>query len=73
VIAKLAEFSYFSVDEVDRILAAACVNNQFGWIVTDSDVSDFLNRVAVPKWGDIFEPERVGILNKVIEEKNTRI
>lgn len=72
VIAKLAEFSYFSVDEVDRILAAACVNNQFGWIVTDSDVSDFLNRVAVPKCGDIFEPERVDILNKVIEEQKTR-
>jgi hypothetical protein len=73
VIASLAEFSYFSVDEIDRILAAAVVNDQFGWIVTDYDVSDFLNRVAVPKYLDIVEGDRLAILDKVIEEKKTRI
>lgn len=73
LIAKLEEFSYFSAREVERILAAAVQNDQFGWIVTDYDVSDFLNRIAVPRIGQITVPEQHAILEKVIEEQKTRV
>jgi hypothetical protein len=68
----MEEFSYFSAKEVERILAAALQNDQFGWIVTDYDVSDFLNRVAVPRIEQITVPEQRELLQKVIEERKTR-
>ena len=73
VIAKLEKFSYFSQREVERILAAAGANSQFGGIMYDYDVSDFLNRVAVPKMGTIADPAYLEILEKVVEEKRNRI
>lgn len=72
LIAKLEGFSYFSLKEVERILAAAVENDQFGWIATDNDVSDFLNRVAVPRLGSIADPRQVGVLQRVIEDQRER-
>ena len=59
--------------EVERILAAAVQNDQFGWIVSDLDVSDFLNRVAVPRMGQITSPEQKELLEKVIAEQKGRV
>lgn len=72
LIAKLEDYSYFSLREVERILAAAVSNNQFGWIVTDNDVSDFLNRVAVPRLASITNTEQQEVIAKVIEEQVNR-
>lgn len=72
LIAELENYQYFSAKEVTRILDAAEKNDQFGWIVTDYDVSDFLNRVAVPHIGSLSEAHK-GILTKVIDEKKQRI
>lgn len=65
IIAKLERFGYFSLKEVQRILAAAVSNNQFGWIVADDDVCAFLQRVAVPRMGALADPEQVEILKKM--------
>jgi hypothetical protein len=73
LIAKLEAFSYFSLKEVERILAAAVENSQFRWIVTDKDVSDFLNRVAVPRLSSISSPEYREVLQEVVEEQRERI
>ncbi|MGE0129660.1 MAG: PIN domain-containing protein [Blastocatellales bacterium] len=73
LVAKLEAFSYFSIKEVERILSAAVENSQFGWIVTDSDVSDFLNRIAVPRLMSITVPEQREILQRVIDEQLERI
>jgi hypothetical protein len=72
LIAKLEAFSYFSLKEIERIMAAAVENNQFGWIVTDNDVSDFLNRVAVPRLGSLTDTEQVKLLKQVIDEQRER-
>ncbi len=72
LIGKLEAYSYFSLKEVERILAAAVGNNQFGWIVTDWEVSDFLNRVAVPRLVNIEDHEQKNIVEKVVEEQNER-
>lgn len=72
IIGKLESYSYFSLKEVEKIMSAAVVNNQFGWIVTDNDVSDFLNRVAVPRLDGLSDAEHKAILIKVIEEQAQR-
>jgi len=72
LIAKLENYQYFSAKEVARLLDAAEENNQFGWIVTDYDVSDFLNRVAVPHMGSLSEAHNA-ILTKVVNEKKERV
>ena len=72
LIGKLEEYSYFSLKEIERILAAAAGNEQFGWIITDGDVSDFLNRVAVPQIANIADQDQREILRKVVEEQNKR-
>lgn len=72
LIAKLETYSYFSLKEVERILVAAVENDQFGWIATDSDVSDFLNRVAVPRLGSISVEEQRDVLQGVITEQKKR-
>lgn len=73
IIAKLETHGYFSLKEVERIMEAAEANNQFGWIITDYDVSDFLNRVAVPRLHDIDKPEHREMLDEVIEEQAERL
>jgi len=72
LIAKLEEYSYFSLREVNRILEAAVENNQFGWIVTDLDVSEFLNRVAVPHITNITSEDHKAILQSVLDEQKER-
>jgi predicted nucleic acid-binding protein len=73
LIGKLEEYSYFSLKEIERILAAAAGNEQFGWIITDGDVSNFLNRVAVPQIANIADQDQREILRKVVEEQNKRV
>ena len=72
VISKLENHVYFSLKEVERILEAAISNDQFGWIVTDYDVSDFLNRIAVPRRNELNNSEHIEILDKVAEEQAVR-
>lgn len=69
LVAKLEQFGYFSLKEVQRILAAAIANSQFGWIVTDDDVFKFLKRVAVPRIGTLTDPEQVDFLQKMINSE----
>jgi predicted nucleic acid-binding protein len=69
LIAKLEQFGYFSLKEVQRILAAAVANNQFGWIASDDDVFAFLRRVAVPRIGSLTDPEQVELLQEMLESK----
>ena len=73
LIAQLEGYGYFSLLEVERILAAAEENNQFGSILEDYDVSDFLNRVAVPHIESIKSKKYKKALNRVIKEKQERI
>lgn len=72
VVSKLEKYSYFSAKEVSRILDAAAANGQFGGIITDWDVSDFLNRVAVPQRENL-TPAHKEILKQVIDEKRGRV
>ena len=69
LIAKLEQFGYFSLKEVQRILAAAVANNQFGWITSDDDVFTFLRRVAVPRIGALTDPEQVELLHEMLDSK----
>lgn len=72
LISKLDAYSYFSLKEVERILAAAVENDQFGWIVTDYDVSDFLNKIAVPRLSSISSNDYRKVLENVIDEQKNR-
>ena len=72
LVSKLEAFSYFSLNEVERILAAAVENDQFGLIVTDHDVSDFLNRIAVPRLASITSTEQKEMVQKVVVEQRER-
>jgi hypothetical protein len=69
LIAKLEHFGYFSLKEVQRILAAAVSNSQFGWIATDDDIYTFLKRVAVPRMGALTDPEQVEFLQSMLDRK----
>ncbi|QGG80585.1 hypothetical protein GH975_08380 [Litorivicinus lipolyticus] len=72
IVAKLENYRYFSFKEVGRILDAVDANNQFGGIIRDYDVSDFLNRIAVPHIGNVTSEEHRETLEIVIEEKRER-
>ena len=72
-ISELETHGYFSLGEVRRILEAALSNDQFGWIITDYDVSDFLNRIAVPRRQDLSNPQHLQILDRVVDEQAERI
>lgn len=69
LIARLEEYKYFSLNEVNKILKAAVANEQFGWIVEDIDVSDFLNRVAVPHMASITSESYKTILQSVLDKQ----
>ena len=73
LISKLESHAHYSLSEVERVLDAAVSNSQFGWIVTDHDVSDFLNRIAVPRRNELSDPQHLEILDKVVEEQIQRI
>ncbi|MCP3682642.1 MAG: hypothetical protein GY861_08130 [bacterium] len=53
-------------------MLAAIENDQFGMIVGDYDVSNFLNRVAVPHIGELDLTEHKEILEGVIEDQKER-
>ena len=72
LIARLSAYSYFSLKEVEEILDAAEANSQFGWIVTDHDVSDFLNKHAVPRFSDLKNEAHKELVSSVIEEQKER-
>lgn len=72
VISDLETHGYYSLLEVQRILDAVLSNNQVGLIVTDYDVSDFLNRVAVPRRHELTQPDHIEILDEVAQEKHER-
>ena len=72
LIEKLEGFSYYSAAEVSRILAAAVSNSQVHLIDTDRDVSDFLNRVAVPHKESIDDEDQLKILANVIQDQADR-
>lgn len=72
VVAKLEAFGYFSLKEVGRVLSAAVTNNQVGYIVEDRDVSDFLNRIAVPRSAEIADADQREIILRVVAEQGTR-
>jgi predicted nucleic acid-binding protein len=72
LIGKLESYSYFSAKEVIRILDAAAGNDQFGAIVKDWDVSDFLNRVAIPHLASVISEEHRAILKDVSEKQLER-
>ena len=67
IVRDLERYKYFSLREVNRILQAACDNDQVGAIVTDLDVSGFLNRVAVPRMSDVSKEEHKRVLLTVID------
>ena len=71
-IAKLEAYSYFSLKEIERILAAAVDNDQFYRIRKDPDVSDFLNRVAVPRLSSIGVSEQCSLLQDIVVEQKNR-
>lgn len=68
IISKLEQYSYFSLKEVERILSAAVANNQFGRIVSDQDVSDFLRRAALPRLPNLTEQAQIDILKSIFDE-----
>lgn len=72
LIAQLESYAHFTLNEVKKILDAAMENNQFEWIITDYDVSDFLNRVAIPHIANIDNEEHKSILKSVINEREER-
>jgi hypothetical protein len=73
LISKLEAYPYFSLKEVERILDAAIANDQFGYIVTDNDVSDFLDRIAVPRLTSLNSKAYKDILQKVMEDQKERM
>lgn len=72
IIAKLENYPYFSLKEVIRVLQAVDENEQVGWVVTDYDVSNFLNRVAVPRREEITQATYIDIIEKIVEEQTER-
>lgn len=73
LISKLEAYPYFSLKEVERILDAAMVNDQFRYIITDDDISDFLDRIAVPRLASLNSQAHKDILQKVMEEQRERM
>ncbi|MGW8393708.1 PIN domain-containing protein [Pseudoduganella sp. HUAS MS19] len=69
LISRLEQFSYFSLKEVQRILAAALTNNQFRWIIGDNDLYEFLNRVAVPWMSSLTDQDHVSLLRDMLANK----
>ena len=73
IISKLEQYPYFSLEEVYRILDIISENDQVSWILEDTDVSDFLNRVAAPYLDSISSDIHREIIHRVIDEKKERL
>ena len=65
LIYELDKYLYFSLQEVEE-------NSQFGAIIRDKDISDFLNRVAIPRRSEIENVQHIQILDDVLDEQRTR-
>ena len=65
VVARLAEFDYFSFHEAIALLDAALYNNQFGWIITDPDVLDLMRRAVMPHRKKIKDARYREMLGKI--------
>ena len=72
LISKLESYPYFSLREVQAILDAAKNNGQFGGIITDYDILDFLGRIAVPRINSIKDESHKELLNEVIVAQKER-
>jgi hypothetical protein len=72
VVGKLEAYGYFSLKEVERLLQAAVANDQVGLIVKDQDISDFLNRVAIPRRQELDRAEYQAVLARVADEQTQR-
>jgi predicted nucleic acid-binding protein len=72
IIGKLESYNYFSLREIQMILEAAKKNGQFGGILGDYDILDFLRRVSIPHMSNIRNEQDIAILNKVIAEQKER-
>jgi predicted nucleic acid-binding protein len=55
VIAKLSKYSDFTTAQANEIAEAALANNQVRWIISDSDVFEFLSALADSHRGKITE------------------
>lgn len=72
LIRELEAYPYYSLKEVVRILDAVRENSQVRLIVDDYDILDFLNRVAVPRLGELENETHKTIVLKVIEDQRLR-
>ena len=72
VISRLENYTYYSLDEVQRVLDAVYFNDQVGRILLDHDVSDFLNRIAVPRRHELSDRDHLDILDRVVREQAER-
>lgn len=68
IVAKLSEFSYFSLVEAKAILEAAHANSQFGWIVRDEDVKELLLRATAPHTKSLTEAHYQNILGQLASD-----
>ena len=65
LIADLNDYGYFSLEEARAILDAAESNGQFGMIVTDPDISEFLVKAVLPHRRNLDESSHQGIIDSV--------
>jgi len=71
IIAKLRQYTDFSMSQVDAIVQAAISNNQVYWIIDDWDVREFLTEVIKGK-EDHIEPENLAELQRLLGEQQTQ-
>lgn len=67
IISKLNKFADFTVAQVNAIIEAATANNQVYWIITDTDVNNFLMKVVKGR-EDKINPESLDELMNIIAE-----
>jgi len=65
IIAKLRQYSEFSEVQVNAIVQAAISNDQVYWIITDSDVYEFLSGIS-EEYGDYIEPGNLAELRRLL-------
>jgi PIN domain len=65
-VAELEAFSYFSLEEVERVLDAVIKNSQVGGVVGDDDVSDFISRIALPRLSELKNTAHAELLDGLL-------
>ncbi|TCT22189.1 PIN domain-containing protein [Thiobaca trueperi] len=68
LVARLSHYQYFSLEEAKAILDAADINNQFGWIVPDTDVAEFIRMAALPHRSRLTKESHKGTLETALAE-----